>query len=151
VKPASFMLIAGEPSGDMLAAELVTALRAAVDQTRSTPTRDLQPLDRSLAPLFFGAGGPRMAAAGVDLAIDLTTHAVFGLSEVLRHYQKFKGFFDQLLRLALDRQPDVIILVDYAGFNRRFAAAIQFITSRRKCGRHDRAARKPWSVTSICC
>jgi lipid-A-disaccharide synthase len=44
---------------------------------------------------------------------------------VVRQYWKFKKFFDQLLRLAMDRQPDVIILVDYAGFNRRFAAAIK--------------------------
>ncbi|HVY72201.1 MAG TPA: lipid-A-disaccharide synthase, partial [Verrucomicrobiae bacterium] len=112
-------------SGDMLAAELVTALRAAIEQQPCRATRDNQPLDRSLAPRFFGAGGPRMAAAGVELAVDLTAHAVFGLSEVLRHYRKFKGFFEQLIQLALDRQPDVIILVDYAGFNRRFAAAIQ--------------------------
>lgn len=101
-----FMLIAGEASGDTLGAELVKALRA------RQPNTD-----------FFGAGGPRMAAEGVNLAFDLTTHAVVGIWEVLKNYGKFKGFFDQLLSLAITERPDAIILIDYPGFNLRFARA----------------------------
>ena len=119
------MLIAGEASGDALAAELVKALSAAVIDFENRPTSELQPLRTTLSPKFFGAGGPKMAAAGVELAVDLTAHAVFGLFEVLKQYSKFKRIFNQLLTLAMARQPDVIILVDYAGFNRRFAAAIK--------------------------
>ena len=118
------MLIAGEASGDTLAAELVTSLSPILTEFEAQATTDLQPLRASLRPKFFGAGGPKMAAAGVELAFDLTSHAVVGISEVLRNYGKFRRFFDQLLGLARERQPDVIILVDYPGFNLRFAKAV---------------------------
>src|SRR5258708_10368286 len=119
VKPRSFMVIAGETSGDILAAELVRAIRAELNRTRETLTWDYQPLRTSLDARFFGAGGPQMAAAGVDLALDMTTHAVTGISEVLRNYLKFRRLFAQLYQLALRRSPDAIICVDFSGFNRR--------------------------------
>src|SRR5262245_31659677 len=122
MKHRSFMVIAGEASGDLLAAELVTALlREGEGVNGEPPSRDLQPLRASLAPRFFGAGGPRMAAAGVDLAFDMTQHSVIGLVEVLKRYLDFRRLFHQLLRLALERRPDVIVCVDFSGFNRRFA------------------------------
>ena len=104
------MLIAGEPSGDLLAAELVTALRQ----------------ELSITPQFFGAGGAKMAGAGVELAFDMTEHAVVGIVEVLKHYGKFKQLFDQLVALAFERRPDVIVCVDFSGFNRRFARQIRW-------------------------
>ena len=108
------MLIAGEASGDLLAAELVSALLAA--SKRSEDGR---------VPQFFGAGGARMAAAGVELAFDLTQHSVIGISDVLKNYFKFRRLFNQLLNLAIERQPDAIIGVDYGGFNLRFGHAIK--------------------------
>jgi lipid-A-disaccharide synthase len=108
------MLIAGEASGDLLAAELVSALLAA--SKRSEDGR---------VPQFFGAGGSRMAAAGVELAFDLTQHSVIGVSDVLKNYFKFRRLFHQLLALAIQRQPDAIIGVDYGGFNLRFGHAIK--------------------------
>ena len=119
------MLIAGEASGDVLAAELVRALRQEFAETEAIPTPDLQPLHASLEPRFFGAGGPRMAAEGVDLALDMTAHSVIGLTEVLKHYLKFRRLFRQLFELALRCQPDAIICVDFSGFNRRFAHAVR--------------------------
>jgi lipid-A-disaccharide synthase len=73
-----------------------------------------------------------MAAAGVDLAFDLTQHSVIGLSDVVKNYLKFRPLFDQLYRMALDRQPDVIVCVDFAGFNRRFAHAVQRLVRARR-------------------
>jgi len=108
--PRSVMIIAGEASGDTLGAELVKALRA-------------EPGGRELD--FFGAGGSKLAAAGADLAFDLAAHAVVGIIEVLKNYSKFKGFFDQLLDLAVQRKPDYVILIDYPGFNLRFAKALK--------------------------
>ena len=119
------MLIAGEASGDLLAAELVEALRPALAEFEGRPTTDSQPLHASLAPKFFGAGGPRMAAAGVELAFDLTQHSVIGLREALKNYVKLRRLLNQLRRLARERQPDAIICVDYSGFNRRLAHAIK--------------------------
>ena len=135
------MLIAGEASGDLLAAELVSALRDELARAEISPTADSQPLRTSLEPRFFGAGGPRMAAAGVDLALDMTEHAVVGLSDALKNYLKFRRLFHQLYRLALERQPDAIICVDFSGFNRRFAHAIRQHVRPRQDWFHDWSPR----------
>jgi lipid-A-disaccharide synthase len=116
MKPKTFMLIAGEASGDLLAAELVSALREKLPSSI---------LNSPPSPIFFGAGGSRMAAAGVELAFDLTQHSVIGISDVLKNYFKFRRLFNQLLNLAIERQPDAIIGVDYGGFNLRFGHAIK--------------------------
>lgn len=112
--PKSFMLIAGEASGDLLAAELISALR-----------EQFSILDLPSSPSFFGAGGPKMSAAGVELAFDMTQHAVIGITDVLKNYFKFRRLFNELLALAIERKPDVIIGVDYGGFNLRFGHAIK--------------------------
>ena len=126
------MLIAGESSGDTLAAELVGALRQRVVAESADSTTDVQPLRTALGPRFFGAGGPKMAAAGVELAFDLTQHSVIGISEVFKKYFEFRRLFNQLFKLAIERQPDVIIGVDYGGFNLRFGHAIrQFVRASR--------------------
>src|ERR1043166_2566308 len=124
MNPRTFMLIAGEASGDLLAAELVRALRAEFASREVCPTWDYQPLYASLEPRFFGAGGPNMSAAGVDLAFDMTAYSVIGLSDVLKSILKFRRLFLQLYRLALEREPDAIICVDFSGFNRRLAHRI---------------------------
>jgi lipid-A-disaccharide synthase len=108
VKPKTFMLIAGEASGDLLAAELVAALRGQLPDAQ-----------------FFGAGGAKMSATGVDLAFDLTQHSVIGITDVLKNILKFRRLFHQLLALAIERQPDVVIGVDYGGFNLRFGHAVK--------------------------
>jgi lipid-A-disaccharide synthase len=132
MKPKSFMLIAGEASGDTLAAELVGSLRDRVLAAESQPTDDVQPLRTELPPHFFGAGGPGMKAAGVELAFDMTEHSVIGISEVFKKYLQFRRLFKQLLKLAIERQPDVIIGVDYGGFNLRFGKAIkQYVRKHR--------------------
>ncbi len=106
------MLLAGEISGDTLAAELVHALRRCLAH---------QPVP----PHFLAAGGPRLAHAGAHLALDLTAHAVIGLWEVLRRLRTFRSLLHRLLDLACTAQPDVIVCVDFAGFNRRFAHALR--------------------------
>ena len=107
------LIIAGEASGDTLAAELVQALRRITDWR------------------FIGAGGSKMQAAGVDLSLDLTAHAVVGIWEVLKHYPELRQLFNQLIDLALRELPDVIILVDYPGFNLRYVAAIKKMVRAR--------------------
>lgn len=106
------MLVAGEASGDLLAAELVRALGSAGAA-------------RGFALNAFGAGGPRMAAAGVNLTFDLTAHAVIGLWEALRNLGKFRRFLLELADLACERRPDVIVTVDFNGFNRRFVHCLK--------------------------
>ncbi|HEY9174185.1 MAG TPA: lipid-A-disaccharide synthase [Verrucomicrobiae bacterium] len=139
MNPLTFMLIAGEASGDALAAELVAALRAKVVERESVFTNDVQPLRTALAPRFFGAGGPKMAAAGVELALDLTRHSVIGVSDVLRKLGEFRRLLQELRALAIERQPDVIIGVDYGEFNLRFAKAIKAFV----CQHHSHFT--PWN------
>src|ERR1043165_5588014 len=98
------MVIAGEASGDLLAAELVRALRLQLD--KKTPKPNVS---------FFGAGGPMMQEAGVELAFDMTSHAVVGLGGVIRNYRKFRRLFRQLLELAVERKPEAVICVGCCG------------------------------------
>jgi len=114
VKPKTFMLIAGEASGDLLAAELVSALLAASKQGED-----------GRVPQFFGTGGAQMSAAGMELAFDMTQNAVTGLTDVLKNILKFRRLFNQLLALAIERKPNAIIGVDFGGFNLRFGHAVR--------------------------
>ncbi|HEX3625023.1 MAG TPA: lipid-A-disaccharide synthase [Verrucomicrobiae bacterium] len=103
----TFMLIAGEPSGDLLASELVLALR-----------------ERWPDAKFFGAGGPKMEAAGVELAFDMRDHAIIGIptpGKILA----LRYVAHELRFLAAERRPDAIIGVDYGGFNLRFGHIIK--------------------------
>ena len=65
------------------------------------------------------------AAAGQQQLFDLAAHAVLGLTEVLRHYFKFRGFFNRVLQLAHTERPDAVILIDNPGLNLRLAAALR--------------------------
>lgn len=130
------MLIAGEPSGDLLGAELVHALRQELTDAAIQYTPDSQPLHTGLEPRFFGAGGPRMAAAGVNLAFDLTAHSIIGIPS-LKNYLDGRRRFNQLLQLAIERQPDVVIGIDYNYFNLKFARAIRDYSNRRVGQFHD--------------
>ncbi len=101
----SILIIAGEVSGDMHAAALVRAIRARAPKTR-----------------FYGIGGDAMAAEGVELHQHVRDMAVMGLTEVLARLPFFRRVFRQTLDLARTRRPDAVLLVDYPGFNLRFAA-----------------------------
>jgi len=73
-----------------------------------------------------------MAAAGVELAFDMTHHSVIGVSDALKKLAEFKRLMDQLVALAVERKPDFIICVDFSGFNRRFGHAVkQYVRARR--------------------
>ena len=112
----SIMFMAGEASGDTLAMELLEAMRAEKGSLEA-----------------FGAGGPQMEKAGVDVAIDLTEHAVVGIWEAICNYGKFRRFFNKLLDLAMERRPNAIVCIDNPGFNLRFVRAIR-----------ERALRADW-------
>lgn len=113
MKPTTVMVVAGDPSGDAVAADLVRALAGSLGSAR-----------------FIGAGGPRMAEAGVRSSFDLTADAVIGVSDVFRKLPLFRRRMRELTRLAAEEKPELIVLVDFSGFNRRLARAI-----RNVCGR----------------
>jgi lipid-A-disaccharide synthase len=102
------LMVAGEPSGDAHGADLVHALKTQRPGVR-----------------IIGAGGPKMAAAGQEQLLDLSAHAVLGLTEVLKHYFKFRRFRDQVLALARRERPDAVVLIDCSGFNLRLAPRLR--------------------------
>lgn len=99
------MVIAGEISGDAHAARLIRQIK------EQRP--DVE---------FFGIGGTEMQNEGVEIRYHTDQMAVLGLTEVLLRYFFFKRVFREMLSLAEQRKPDAILLVDYPGFNLRFAA-----------------------------
>ncbi|MFC1510095.1 lipid-A-disaccharide synthase [Candidatus Omnitrophota bacterium] len=102
------ILIAGESSGDLHAAELV---------------KEITLLNSDIS--FSGLGGPKMAEQGVTLYHDLTQMAVVGFVEVIRHYKEIKKLFDLILNKIESTKPDAVILIDYPGFNLRLAKKIK--------------------------
>jgi lipid-A-disaccharide synthase len=102
-------VIAGEMSGDAHAAGLLT---------------ELQSLHPGVE--IHGAGGPEMhALSGGKVNNWVEDAAVMGVIEVLKRYSWFKERFREMLGEAVALQPDVLLLVDYPGFNLRFAKAIR--------------------------
>lgn len=101
-------LIAGEASGDLHGSLLV---------------KELKKLDANFE--FYGLGGKAMEREGVRIFFDLPSIAALGLGDVLRQYFLFrKIFYETLNRVLREIKPDVIILIDYPGFNIRFAKKI---------------------------
>lgn len=104
--------IAGEPSGDVQASALVAALQHAVPDIEQA-----------------GWGGTHMAAAGMKQLYDLPNESIMGFVEVAK---KVPAIVRQLSQIKSDIQSfgaQIIVLVDYAGFNLRIAqwASIQGI------------------------
>lgn len=102
----SFLIIAGEASGDAHAAALVRALRGAAPETQFE---------------FFGSTGKQMRDAGVESIVKADELAILGLWEVGRALPKFWNAFGELKRAAANRKPDAAILVDWPDFNLRMA------------------------------
>jgi lipid-A-disaccharide synthase len=99
-----YYVIAGERSGDLHAGNLVKAIK----------------LKDSIAT-FQGFGGEYMKDAGVNLTVHYSKLAFMGFAEVLANIRKISGFIKQAQQDILAFKPDVIILVDYGGFNTRIA------------------------------
>lgn len=93
-------MVAGEASGDMLAAHLIEALAARLPEAR-----------------FFGIGGAGMRAQGFDAWWDCERLAVRGYVEVLRHYRGIVALRRQLRERLLADPPDLFIGVDAPDFN----------------------------------
>lgn len=102
------VIVAGEASGDLHAASLVSALKALRPQVE-----------------FYGLGGRRMREAGVELFCDLTRLSVVGFFEVIKHLKEIRGIFNSLVVKVEELQPDAVILVDYPGFNLRLAKELK--------------------------
>ena len=80
-----------------------------------------------------GAGGPEMRAVAGDGIRDWVEEAaVMGLWEVLKRYGWFKQRFDEMLAEIKVIKPKVLVLIDYPGFNLRFAEAVKIALPETK-------------------
>lgn len=98
------VIVAGEASGDHHAAMLVQHIKRNYPDWR-----------------FTGIGGQLMAAQDVELLTDLARYGVTGLTEVLTHLRIIRSAFYDLKQHLQQQPPDLLILVDYPGFNLRVA------------------------------
>lgn len=98
-------IFAGEESGDKygarLAQELTRQLGGEVD--------------------ISGMGAKSMREAGVKILVDSTELGVVGAVEIFKHIFTFVKIFYDLVRQAEEERPDAVVLIDYPGFNLRFA------------------------------
>jgi lipid-A-disaccharide synthase len=100
------MMIAGEASGDLHGAGVVREIK------RREPQCDI-----------YGIGGDRMRTEGMDLVYHVRELAIMGFWEVVQHLPLLRSVEKTLEALLRTRKPDVLVLIDYPGFNLRFARA----------------------------
>lgn len=96
------MILAGEASGDAHAAQVATEIR------RRWPRA-----------VMVGLGGQRMARSGVELLCGLRQLSVMGFAEVVRRLPFFRRLEARIRALLEDENFDMVIPVDYPGFNMR--------------------------------
>ena len=99
------MICAGEASGDLHGASVAEALR------EMRPGLEL-----------LGMGGSHMREAGVDIVYDIADIGVMGFVEVLWNLPMFFRLRSYLSKIMDERRPDVLVLIDYGGFNMFMAA-----------------------------
>ncbi|MGB5177892.1 MAG: lipid-A-disaccharide synthase [Gammaproteobacteria bacterium] len=98
--PLRVAIVAGEASGDNLAAGLIKAIREQLPDT-----------------VFEGIAGPRMQEAGCHSLFPMQELSVMGLVEVVKHLPRLLSIRRQLRRHLLDNPPDIFIGVDAPDFN----------------------------------
>lgn len=72
---------------------------------------------------FYGIGGPRMAAAGMELIYDPTRRSTIGFAEVLKNLGRVKRILKAITKAWKARRPDLVIWLDSGGFNLMVAKA----------------------------
>jgi lipid-A-disaccharide synthase len=102
------LVVAGESSGERYGAALVREFRRLSPETG-----------------FFGVGGPRMAAEGVEILVPSEKLSVMGLFEVVAHIPRIRRIFGRLVREARRRRPAAAVLIDSPDFNLRLAKRLR--------------------------
>ena len=102
------LIIAGEASSDMHAADLVKEIKSVKSDVS-----------------FFGLGGNRMKEAGVDIHENIVRLAFMGPGGLFKHYLQLKKIFNTLRDNLKQNPPDLAVLIDYAEFNLRVAKELK--------------------------
>jgi lipid-A-disaccharide synthase len=100
-----YYVIAGERSGDLHAGNLVKAIKRLDDNSQ-----------------FRGFGGEYMKEAGVNLVATYSEIAFMGFLEVFKNLNTISKYIKKCKADILENEPDVIVLIDFGGFNKQIAA-----------------------------
>ncbi|HVZ90380.1 MAG TPA: lipid-A-disaccharide synthase [Rhizomicrobium sp.] len=107
--PLDLMLVCGEPSGDLIGAQLMAGLKAiAGNRVR-----------------FSGVGGAAMEAQGLRSLYPLDATAVMGLREVVPRIPAILGRVREAADFALSTRPDAVVLIDSPDFTHRIAQRLK--------------------------
>ncbi len=104
----SVVMIAGEVSGDIHGSRLIASLK-------------------SIDPLIqvHGIGGDLMIKEGLEPVYHIEQMAFLGVGEIIRHLPFIRRVFKKMTDLVQVERPAAVILIDYPGFNLRFAKKVK--------------------------
>jgi lipid-A-disaccharide synthase len=102
------LIVAGEASGDLHGSSLI---------------RELKNINSYLQ--FFGIGGDRMKKEGMELIYHIDKLSIMGFFEVLKNIGLIREVMKAMVKLTEQRKPDLVVLIDYPGFNLRFAKKVK--------------------------
>lgn len=97
-------LSVGDPSADLYAANLVNDIHKIAPETK-----------------FYGMGQKLMQDAGVELIVNSSDFALIGITEIFSKVKKFLHAFNIIENFFKTNKPDLLILIDFSGFNLRLA------------------------------
>jgi lipid-A-disaccharide synthase len=107
-KEIKILMIAGEVSGDLAGAGLI---------------KELKKLDENIK--VFGIGGDKMREAGMELSYHINKMAFLGFTEVVKHIPFIKRVQRELIELVKQNKIEIVVLIDYPGFNLSFAKKLK--------------------------
>lgn len=102
--PHRYYLISGEASGDLHGGRLINAIK-----------------ERDPQAVFRAWGGENMEQAGAEIVTHYREMAFMGFIEVIRNIRFILGLMKKAKKDLLEFKPDVLVLIDYPGFNMRMA------------------------------
>jgi len=108
INKKNILVIAGEVSGDLIGASLI---------------KELKKTDPSL--MFFGIGGDKMLAEGMEVSFHINQMAFLGFAEVIKHLPFIKKVQKKLVELVKSKNIKNVVLIDYPGFNLSIAKKLK--------------------------
>jgi lipid-A-disaccharide synthase len=102
------LIVTGESSGDLYAAQVVEAIASIAPQVQ-----------------LYGIGGNEMERRGVNLLFSSSELAVVGLTEVIEKLGHIWKAWREMKRFIVDQKPHLAVLIDYPGFNLRLARVLK--------------------------
>lgn len=136
------LISAGEASGDLHAGAVTRAIKQLDPETE-----------------VFGMGGDCLREAGGEVLFDIKDHSLMGFVEVLKKLPDVWKLRNAFIELMEKRQPDILVTIDYPGFNMRLAklakergiSVVYFIAPQVWAWRPGRAAGVAKAVDKIAC